>query len=155
MSDYVTDVLSTAWEDLPKPKLLPEGSWYVKGRNAAYIPPKTEDQNGKVVFFYKVVEAMNDVSSVALEALGAEYDLSINDLTYTVYVESTADWQKKVFPHLAKHVGWKPGADVTEGLKNFRNTEVVSYLGLRNWTDKITGEEHTDNAMSGFTAPTK
>lgn len=151
MSDYAS-IMTTSWDELPKPKLLPEGSWYVKGRNAAYIEPKG-DGSPKVVFFYKVVEPMTDVSAVALEALGADYDFSINDLVHTIYVESTADWQKKVLPHLAKHSGFVPGPNPQEALKNFKGTEVVTYLGQRQWQDKTTGEEHIDNAMSGFLSP--
>ena len=150
-TDY-TAALTTAWEELPKPKTLPEGSWLVVLRNAVYIEPKQADHSPKVVYFYKAKEPMNDVSSVAIEALGADYDYSINDLTFTQYLESTADWQKKVLPFMAKHSGFERKGNPQESLKGMRNLEIVSYLSLKQWTDKITNEEHVDNAMSGFVA---
>lgn len=150
MGDYAS-ILTKSYAELPKPKLLPTGSWLLKGRNASYIEPK-EDKNGKVLFFYKASEAMDDVSEAELEALGADYDIQMNDLVHTIYIESDADWEKKVIPFLKRHDGWVPGENLVEGLKNFRNCGIVAYVGEKSFTDN-SGEFRTENNVSNFVNP--
>lgn len=150
MGDYAA-ILQTSYAELPKVKLLPGGSWLLGGRNAAYIEPK-EDKSGKVLFFYKAREAMDDVSEAELEALGAEYDIAMNDLVHTIYIESDVDWEKKVIPFLKRHDGWTPGVNLVEGLKNFKSTVIVAYVGQKSFTDQ-SGEFRTENTVSNFVSP--
>jgi hypothetical protein len=148
-SDYA-DIMNRSRTELPKPKILPVGTWGLIGRNAAWIAPKDETVNGRVLFFYRAEEPFDDVSTAELEALGADYDFSINDLVHTVWIENDADWEKKVYPHLEKHEGWQQGGTVQEDLKNFRNTRITSFLSERVVTSKVTGESHVENSLSNF-----
>lgn len=150
MTDY-QELLKKSWDELPKPKLLPVGSWGLRGRNAAFVEAKEEGKNSKVIFFYQATGPMEDVSETELEALGADYDFAINDLTFTVWVESAADFRKKVEPHLAKHAGWTPGANPQEGLKNFKNSEVVAFVGEKTFTRD--GTTIIDNDLKNFVSP--
>lgn len=152
MTESYTDILTTSWNELPKPQLLPLGSWLLKGKNAVYFPKKEgEDKNARVAFFYKAVEPMADVLETELEALGPDYDFQMNDLSHQIWIESSADWQKKVYKFLEKHAGWTPGANPQEALKNFQKTEVVAYMGERSYVRD--GETVTDNSLSTFVNP--
>lgn len=98
--DY-SDLLNKSWDEIPEEQLLPDGAYRAKGRNVTFMKPKEEDKSPKIVFFYEPVEPV-DVNEDALADLGADYDLSINNLGYTVYIEGPRDLDK-VRKHLALH----------------------------------------------------
>lgn len=146
------DLLNKSWDEIPEPQLLPGGGWMVEGRNVALVKPKEDGQALKVLFSYKAKEPVA-VDEEALAELGEGYDIAMNDLTYTVYVETAADLDK-VRKHLAIH-----GIDVNGGIfgedgklsfaKAFRGTEVVATIGQRSYENNA-GETVWQNTLSGF-----
>lgn len=146
------DLQNATWEEIPEAKLLPGGQWLLKGRNVGYMKPKKEGDSAKVLFFYKAKEPVS-VNAEDLEELGADYDLDINDLTYTVYIESAADWDK-----VRKHVA-QLGIELSGALfddkgklrvsKEFKDAEVVATVGQRSYENDA-GETIWQNNLSGF-----
>lgn len=149
--DY-DDLVNRTWEDIPEPQLLPGGLWLNTGRNAGFMKPREEGQSAKVVFFYKPKEAIQ-VNEEDLAELGDDYDLSINDLTYTIYIESAADWDK-VRKHMALHGVTMSGPLFDENgklalNKKFKGAEVVAEVGQRSY-DNDAGETIWQNTMAKF-----
>lgn len=152
--DSYEAIAETSWDDIPEPRVLPKGTWKLKGKNAKRMPGG-EGSNPYVLFFYKPVEPMSDVDDADLDALGKDYDFNINDLSFRIYTETSADF-KKVEKFLAKHgivpakseeTGKAEGIDAT--LKKFKGAEVLSVLGKRTFKDN-TGELRTDNTLTAF-----
>lgn len=152
MADY-DDILNRTWDDIPEPQLLPNGGWMLSGANVALVKPKEDNQALKVLFSYKAKQPTN-VADDLLEELG-EYDFTINDLTFTIYVETAADWSK-VKKHLAKHGVEVSGALFNEAgklafAKAFRGSEVIAEVGQRSYEDAA-GETIWQNTLSKFQA---
>lgn len=146
MSNY-EEILSRSWDDLPEDKVLPEGSWILRGRNATF--QKSEGKGGdRFLFIYQVQEAMDDVDEKALSSLG-NYDVKDKQVFFTMFVQRPNDW-KALRAHLAKH-----GIDVTgniqQSLQAFPGTDVVAYLGTKTFTTKG-GDVVTDNDPTQFSA---
>lgn len=142
------NILNRQWDDIPEVVLLPSGSYVLRGKNAAY-KPATENGNAKVLFFLIPKEPMDDVSPEALEALGADYDFSSNQIVKTVWIESNRDWAT------VKDILTKAGVDVEAGtiqdsLKAFKGAEVVAYVDQREYTSK--GQTRQENTADSFTA---
>lgn len=148
MSDYA-DIASMSWENIPEPKVLPVGSYLLRGRNASYQPSKEEGKSPTFMFVYSVKEPMDDVDAEALSGLGEDYDLASNQIFFRIYVETAADFAK-VRRHLALH-GVEAKGDIKETLKKFKGTEVVAYLNQKQFTDRQ-GETRTDNNAETFAA---
>lgn len=140
------DILDRTWDEMPETKVLPDGDWLLKGRNAAFVAPKG-DGNAKVLFFYTPEQAMEDVDPSALEALGEDYDLKDNQIVFTIWIENNRDWQA-VRRHLAKH-GVDPTLTIREQFKKFRGTETIARVGLRTFTNAA-GESVPENTASDF-----
>jgi hypothetical protein len=149
-----------SWDDIPEAKALPKGPWVLQGKNAKRMPGREGDGEREasspyVLFFYKAVEPLVEVDDAELEALGADYDLSTNDLTFRIYIETKADY-RKVLAHLVKH-GVTPGVNEETGkaegidatLKHFRGSKVIGVLGKRTYKDRA-GDLRTDNTISAF-----
>lgn len=162
MTDYddYESIGDTSWDDIPVVKTLPKGPWLLQGKNAKRMKGREGDDEHSasspyVLFFYKVVEPLVEVDDAELAALGDDYDLQNNDLTFRIYIESKVDY-RKVLAHLAKH-GVAPAMDEATGklegidatLKKFRGAKVIGVLGQRTFTDKA-GELRTDNTISAF-----
>ena len=157
--DYET-IGDMSWDDVPDPKVLPKGPWVLAGKNAKRMPGRAgedgkSDSSPYVLFFYKAVEPLVEVDDDELAALGDEYDVQINDLTFRIYIETKADY-RKVEAHLAKHgivagvseeTGKKESIDAT--LKRFKNSRVIGVLGQRTFKDR-TGDLRTDNTIGSF-----
>lgn len=148
-ADY-GDILDKVWGDIPEPSTLPNGSWLLKGRNASYVAPKDDTQNGKVLFFYTPQEPTDDVDAEELAALGEDYDITENQITYTIWIEFGKDWDK-VRQHLAKHGVEDSTVSIRDSLKAFKGTQVVAQVGTRTYTDR-NGETQVENTASSFTA---
>lgn len=140
------DILDRTWDEMPEAKILPDGDWLLKGRNAAFVGPKG-DTNAKVLFFYIPEQAMEDVDPEALAALGDDYELSDNQIVFTIWIESNRDWQS-VRRHLEKH-GVDPSLTIREQFKKFKGTEAVATLGFRSFQTS-TGDTVQENTASNF-----
>lgn len=146
-TEKYTDLLSKAWGDIPEPKLLPTGSWLLKGRNVSVFPPREEGQATRVAFFYSAVEPMDDVSEVELQGLGEDYSYSENDIVKQFFINRNKDWDK-VRQHLALH-GVEAQGSIKDTFDAFKNSEVVAYLGTKTFTDG-SGQTRTDNDPTQF-----
>lgn len=153
MSTSYDELLSGTWEDIPDAVLLPNGGWLLKGTTVALVKPREEGKAMKVLFTYKAKEAVA-VAEDLIDELG-DYDITINDLTFTIFLESAADWSK-VKKHLALHGIEMKGSILNEDgklafAKNFRNSEVVAQVGSRSY-DNAEGETVWNNTLSKFQA---
>lgn len=147
--DY-DDILNATWEGMPTEVVLPAGAWVLRGENAAFVRPKEEGKKAKVLFSYKAVAPVEGVDT---SSLPDDYDISINNLTFTIFIETAKDWDQ-VRKHLAKH-----GVAVTGALfdergklafnKAFRGTEVVANLEQDNY-ENAQHEVIWQNKLSGF-----
>lgn len=149
MAETYEDILNTGWGNIPRPKLLPIGSYVLKGKTATYQPPKSADKSPVVLFIYSVGEPMEDVDSDAFEALGSDYDPSVNSIFHREYVDTAEGWNR-VINHLAKHGVNADDYDTkAEAFKAFRGTEVVAYLGQDAYVNAA-GEQVVSNRASQF-----
>lgn len=149
MTENYTDIMKTQWNEIPEPKTLPVGSWLLGGRNASFVASKEEGQDSKFLFFYTPREPMDDVDEEQLAALGPEYDITENDVVYTIWVNRKRDFDK-VRKHLAKHgIEVNPAEAIEDTLKLFRNTQIIAYLNQRSFTNKA-GEVVTENQPTSF-----
>lgn len=146
MSNDYTDIANTSWENIPEPKLLPDGTWRLRLRNASYQPSKDEDKSPTVLFVYNAKEAMSDVSEDELTKLGQNYDVEANRIFTRFYVNDASDWAN-VRKHLEKH-GVKPEGNIIQSLKIAKNAEVLAYLSQRNFT--ANGEVREENVATSF-----
>lgn len=147
MSEYA-DILSQSWDNIPQPKLLPVGSWLLKGRNASFQAAKDETKSNAVLFVYSAKEPMDDVDSDALSELGAEYDVAENKIFFRMYVDDAAAWDG-VRNHLAKHGIDTAGKSIADSLKAFKGTEVIAYLDQNTFVNAA-GESVTSNNAKQF-----
>lgn len=148
MTENYADITKLSWDNIPEVKLLPDGSYRLRGRNASFLAAKEEGQNARVLFFLVPQEPMDDVDASELEALGADYDITSNQVVHTIWIERPQDWNKvKAFLTLA-------GVDVTkqsiaESLKEFKNSELYAHLTSRTFKDK-NDESREENVASQF-----
>lgn len=148
MTDNYEALLNKSWKELADYKLVPSGSWLLRGRNAVYMARKEEDEGSdKVLFFYQAKEAMDDVDAEEIAALG-DYDISKNDVTVQFWASKPKDWQR-IQEHLKLH-----GIDVdslgpVEALKAFSGTEVIGFVDTRTYKNNA-GQMVTDNTVTQF-----
>jgi hypothetical protein len=147
-TDY-DDILNQSFDDLQDDKILPLGDWVLKLRNAAFIPPKSENSNARVLFFYTPVEPV-DVDETEMGALGEDYDFTENQIVFQVWIEGNRSW-RDVKSHLGRH----KGVDLTGGTirdvlkKGVKGAEVMAYLDERSFENAF-GELVTENSPSRF-----
>lgn len=154
MSETYEDLLKSGWNELPDPKVLPEGSWLLKKTRGSYF--KEDEDRGlsaRVSFEFKPVEPMDDVDAEEIDKLGPDYDIGENRVEYTIFVERSADWKRKVLPFLAKlGVGVDPNEDPRETVKKRGNgNTIIAYLGTRTFTTRD-GEVVEQNTAKQFRA---
>lgn len=150
MSNY-DDLLNRTWDDIPEPVLLPGGGWLLVGKNAALIKPREAGKSLKILYTYGAKQAVS-VADDLLEELG-DYDITVNELNFTQYIETAADWDK-VRRHLALHGVEMEGAILDEAgklafNKAFRGAEVVAEIGQRSY-DNNDGETIWQNSVAKF-----
>lgn len=141
------DILDRSWDDIPEAVTLPGGQYLLKGRNAVYTPPKEEGQSGKVLFFLTPKEPIaGEVDEDALAALGEDYDYSVNEVVYTVWIESMRSWGdvRKVLAMFGIE-----GGNIRQSLKEIRNREVVGNLDTRTYTNSL-GQLVEQNVVTSF-----
>jgi hypothetical protein len=148
MTEKYEDILNRSWDEIPVPKLLPVGSWLLRGRNVALFPPKEEGQSMRVAFFYEAKEPMDDVSEKELAELGDDYAYSENDIVKQFFINRNKDWDA-VRKHLALHGIDGAGKTQADTFKEFKGAEVISYLTTRTFTD-ASGNTKVDNDPTSF-----
>lgn len=99
------ELLSASWGSVQKEQMLPDGTYRLKVRGYAY-KAKTEKASASVTFFLTPMEPLlasneGDVDDEAFEALGEDYDLSINSVTADFWLGEARDWSK-VFSFIEK-----------------------------------------------------
>ncbi len=148
-NDYAA-LADVVYSELPDEKLLPDGTWLMAGRNAAYMPPK-EESKARLTFFYNAKEPMDDVDEGELAELGDDYDYTENDATYVIFIEGAKTWKKKVYPFLALHgiVPEDENENIKDTLKRFKGAEVYATLGQREYEDRD-GQTQKQQTMSHF-----
>lgn len=148
MTEKYSDILNRNWDSIPVPQLLPVGTWLLRGRNVALFPPKEEGQSMRVAFFYEAKEPMDDVQQSELDALGEEYSYAENDIVKQFFINRNKDWDA-VRRHLALHGIDTAGKEQSETFKEFKNAEVLAYLGTKTFTDQG-GTTKTENDPTTF-----
>lgn len=142
------DILNRSFDDIPESRNAPDGSWLLRGRNAAYMAGKGEDSKGsKVLFFYELKEPMTDVDEESLKALEG-YDISEIDVSATFWADKNKDWDK-IRKHLELHGVNTKGVPITEALKGFTGTETIGYVTTRTFTNAA-GQVVEQNVASQF-----
>ena len=141
-------LLKQTWGEIPDKKTLPVGSWRLRGRNASF-KEAVDDLSASFMFVYAPVEALDDVSPEGLAELGDDYEVSNNRIFAKFWVETSVDFDA-VRKHLAKH-GNNVADDLSieETLKAFKDTEIISYLDVKTYTNRA-GEEVEDNDAKSF-----
>lgn len=150
MAEKYEDLLNRSWDDIPEPKLLPAGSWLLRGKNVAMFPPSEEGKPARLAFFYNAKEPMDDVSQAELDALGEDYSFAENDIVKQFFINRNKDWDA-VRKHLALHGIDTAGKSQADTFKAFGGTEVIAYLGTRTYTNGQ-GQTVIDNDASSFAA---
>lgn len=148
-NEKYTDILNRSWDDIPEAKLLPVGTWLLRGNNVGVFPPKEEGQATRVAFFYQAKEPMDDVREDELAALGEDYSYSENDVVKQFFINRNKDWDS-VRKHLELHGIDSKGKTQIETFKEFKGTEVLSFVDTKTFTSN-TGETRTENNPTSFT----
>lgn len=151
MSENYEDLLDRSFNEIPKPKTLPGGSWRLKGRNASILEPKEAGKSRQVMFVYTATEPMEDVDDDALSALGEGYDYGLKPIFVRFWLQEGADYDN-LRKHLAKHgIDVETDTPVKEILKEqFRGTEILATLDTRSFVNSV-GDEQEENTASNFT----
>lgn len=151
MAEKYSDLLNRSWDDIPQPKLLPEGTWLLKVRNVSYFPKNDEkNQPERVAFFFEAKEPMDDVDGSELTALGKDYDYAINDVVKQFSIFRPKDWND-VRSLLGLMGIESKGASQAETFKAAKGHEVFGFLQRSVFTTKA-GETKEDNSVASFMA---
>jgi len=143
------NILDRSWDDMPEVQLLPNGTYTLAVRNIAYMAPKDAGQNGKVVAFFIPKTPLSDVDEDKLAGLGADYDITENEVTATFWIERNRDWQP--VKDLLKALGVDTdGQTFKESFKAARKKEVNGYVDTRSYTGR--NGTVTSNVATAFQA---
>lgn len=128
MTSKYSDIANKQWDDIPEPKLLPEGTYLLRGMNVSHFPAdEKNDRSERVVFFYQVKEPMDDVDTTELNELGENYDFANNDIAQQFFISRSKDWDR-VRKHLEAHGIATKGKSLPDSFEEFRNTEVLAHV---------------------------
>lgn len=148
-SDY-DEILNKQWDEIPDDVILPDGQYLLRVQRGAYIAPKG-DNSAKVLFFMSVQEPLDDVDTDALNALGDDFDITQNEVVYTVWVEKNRDW-KKVARFIDLLGVDTAGKSILDTLKTgVVGASIVGRLGVRTFENRD-GTTGTENSVSDFSA---
>lgn len=131
MSDY-SDIANLSWDEIQEPKVLPVGTYLLKGRNARFQPAKDADKSPVVLFVFAPKEAMADVKTDELEALGNEYDITENKVFHRVYIEDGSSWA--VVRNILAKMGVEVEGKIEDTLKKVKGQDVLGYLNQNTFT---------------------
>lgn len=148
MSDY-KDIANLSWSEIQETKPVPDGTYLLKGSNAVFQPAKEEGQSPTVMFVHSLKEAMDDVRSEELKALGDDYDIHENKVFTRIFIEDGSSWMK-VKGILEKH-GVVLTDNVEADLKKVKGAEVLGYLTKDKFKRKD-GSYGENNKVTEFAA---
>lgn len=154
MNDFTNyaDIANLTWDALPEGKLLPIGSWRLKGKAMKLMEAKEEGKNPFILYIYKATEPMDDVDEASLAELGEDYDYGLKPVFVRQFIEDASSW-KQVKDRLALHnVVPQEGESIPDTMKRFRGSEVIAYLDQREYTNNA-GILVQENVASNFTNP--
>lgn len=141
-------LMETDWDNLPEiMDTIPTGTWKLRVRNAAY-KDASADQSAKVLIFYVPAQPMDDVDPEALEAAGADYDFTNNQIVFTKYVENLRDL-KAVMLIVQKHGVDLSGLNPKQAIKKLRSKEVIASVGTRSYENRFK-QQVTENTVANF-----
>lgn len=141
-------LMETDWDNMPEiMETIPTGTWRLRVRNAAF-KDASNDQNAKVLIFYIPAEPMDDVDPEALEAAGADYDFTNNQIVYTKYVENLRDL-KAVMQTVQKHGVDLSGLNPKQAIKKLNGKEVIASVGTRSYKNRFE-QQVTENTVTNF-----
>ncbi len=145
-------ILARGWDNIPKPKFLPDGSYRFRCASAKAIQPKTPDGNTRVSIGFEPQEPMEDVDTEALAALGEGYDIAENTIWVTIWLQRATDYAKlrnimeKCGLNLDDYVG-KDGFE--NSLKALKNTECIGVV-INGFDKDATGAQVPVNKITTF-----
>lgn len=145
--DGLGDILNRTWDEMPQEQILPVGNWRVKGKNMAYVLPKEEGKNPRVVAFITPVEPMDDVDIEKLRDLGEDYDFTTNQVTWTKWIERPKDWEG--VKSLLSKFGVSSEGTLKEQMKAFKGHEAIAYLDQGSFKTRD-GETVLENQPKDF-----
>lgn len=144
-NDY-DEILNRTWDEIPDEKVLPDGWYVLTAKNANFQKPKG-DGNAKILIFYTVADALGEDDGGprqdALEALGADYDMTENEIVQTIWVSGNKDW-RAAKRHLALLGVTTEGKSLMDGLKEVKGNPIAARLEYRTYQNKagITVEQN-------------
>lgn len=149
MPEKYSEILNRSWDDIPQPKLLPEGTWLLRVRNVSYFPANEEKQQPeRVAFFFEAKEPMDDVDAQELTALGEDYSFAINDIVKQFSIFRPKDWMdvRKLLDLLGVDT---KGKDQAATFKDAKGQEVLGFLTQATFVTRA-GETKTENQPTIF-----
>lgn len=147
------DILNRSWDELPIDKLLPDGTYILRARNANFQRGK-EGKSSKVLFYFTVTEALDDVPQDALEALGADYDITENEVVKQSWVNGRGSRQKDWRDAIAtlRALGaYDDTVPILSNLKNVAGKAIKARLGYRSYTNNQ-GQNVEQNEILDYAA---
>lgn len=140
-------LMETNIENLPVVmETIPSGTWKLRVRNTAF-KERTETVSAKALIFYIPAEPLDDVDPEALEAAGADYDFTNNQIVFTKYVENLRD-VKALIQLMQLHGVDTDGLNPKEALKKMRDHEVLASVGTRSYEGSF--GTVTENTATNF-----
>lgn len=143
-------LLSMTADTVPEPKLVPTGTWTLKGKKI--IAKEGDGSNGVLARFTVVFNATTPHEDVdEEETAGGEWKGEA--IFHDIRIEKKSDMSQ-----LVKLLG-VAGIDTEEGtvsdwIKAFNSAKpsVIATVSKRTWTDTNTGDLRSANSLKGFTA---
>lgn len=150
MAKTYAEVLNRAWDDIPQPKNLPDGSWLLRLKNVGFFAgDKEKETYDRVTFFVEPREAMDDVRPEDITALGEDYDLSNSDFPVQVTIFRDRDWQKVLKILGFFNVKPEKGESQIDTFKRATGAEAIGYVTTRRYQNKQ-GIEEEVNDVTGW-----
>lgn len=154
-----SDLLNTQWDEIPKPKTWPAGSYRLKVSGAPR-ESSFEDKNGdtwqKLSIFHKHVEPMADVNEDELQGMG-DYDFGADVIVREFLYRTKRDLDKVRKALVAYGFAFTDDGKETEGrsmvalLGELKGREIIGYVEPRSYTDR-NGQVQETNNLTAVTA---
>lgn len=152
--DTYEGILSTSWDNIKEPDLLPTGTYKLR-TIGCYYKPGNEKLGPNLRFLYSAVAAGDDVDPDVLEDLNLAGAKAVPSELFFV---STDRDLAKIKKHLGKHTTFKmPDGDPVETLssgamsKALKGTFINGHVGRRTYNDRD-GKLQEDHQVTHFSA---
>lgn len=149
-ADALDALMDQDYSNLPEiMETIPTGTWKIKAKNGFY-KSATEEQKAKMGLFLIPMEPLSDVDPEALEAAGANYDYTNNQIVFTRQVENVRE--VKDFMKIVAAFGVDlDGLTPREALKKVGGKVAIASIGTRSYKSATRGNV-TENTVSNFVA---